>query len=292
MTTRPAASRFQDNSLLGIGAGIIAAVAVGKVCSWAHLDQYTTTTVMGLALGLPAALEVQIQSRRRDANVDIARIERGDLRRPVALVVMLLAAAIVLLHTAFESMTAYIQLALSHLPGAGKIYSNNTAEVWHGLSILPLTSFGMCLFLVASYASHYFAKRPYLWTATAVGCALAVKELVMLMLRNGIREKGGSLPGVLVAEVLIYLGFLVICMVGVWLGRRYHEAFLAKKLARMKDKAAREAAKQHQQNETTPPQDSDPIKQIERLAHLRDTHVLTEEEFHAALAHVLGTKSA
>src|SRR5215469_10104678 len=132
MTTRPAASRLQDNSLLGIVAGIVAAVAVGKLCSWAHLDQYTTSTVMSLALGLPAAIALKIQSRRRDANADIARLQRGELRRPVVLVVTVLAAAIVLLHTAFESMTAYIQLALSHLPGAGKIYSNNTAEVWHG----------------------------------------------------------------------------------------------------------------------------------------------------------------
>jgi hypothetical protein len=124
----------------------------------------------------------------------------------------------------------------------------------------------MCLFLVASYASHYFATRPYLWTAIAVGCALAVRELVVLAMwslssfKSFVRETYGSLAGILVAEVLAYLGgFLFICMVGAWLGRRYHDAFLAKRLARMEGKAAREAANQHQstpQSQTTPTQAS------------------------------------
>lgn len=60
------------------------------------------------------------------------------------------------------------------------------------------------LFLVASYASPYFAKRPYLWTATAVGGALAVNELVMLTLKSDMTKIGVSLAGVLVAEVPAY----------------------------------------------------------------------------------------
>jgi hypothetical protein len=113
-------------------------------------------------------------------------------------------------------------------------------------------------------------------------------------------------------------------MVGVWFGRRYHDAFLAKKLARMEGKAAREAAKQHEsslQSQTTATQasaqdsnapqnsapklvtlisrpsdlpsapdnhrTSDPFMEIEKLAHLRETGALTEEEFQAKKTEVL-----
>jgi Short C-terminal domain len=324
MTTGPAALRLQDNSLLGISAGVVAAVAAGSVCKWAGLPDPATTSVTVLALGVPPAVELRIKSRRRDTNVDIARIQRGELRRPVGLVVILLAAAIVLLDSAPGIMIWGISPVLSRL-------EDNTAKVVGGplLGTTPVIV-GMCLFLVASYASHYFATRPYLWTAIAVGCALAVRELVVLAMwsvssfKSFVRETYGSLAGILVAEVLAYLGgLLFICMVGAWLGRRYHDAFLAKRLARMEGKAAREAANQHQstpQSQTTPTQasaqdsnalqnsapklmnlvgpndlpsapdnhrTSDPIKQIEKLAHLRDAGALTEEEFQAKKTEIL-----
>jgi hypothetical protein len=39
MTTGTAASRLQDNSLLGIGAGLVAVVAAGYVCNLAGFSQ-------------------------------------------------------------------------------------------------------------------------------------------------------------------------------------------------------------------------------------------------------------
>lgn len=329
MTTVPQALRLQDNSLLGIGAGLVAIVAAGYVCRWAGLPQETTTGVLALAGAVPPAVGLRIKSRRRDTNADIARIQRGDLRRPVGLVVMLLAAAIVLLDTALGAVMAGISSVVNHLLSAGKI-GTSTAEVLGSLAgIFPII-LGMCLFLVASYASHYFAKRPYLWTAAAVGCALAVRELVLLAFRSSsaiksfVRETVGSLGGLLALAVVANLGFLVICLVGAWFGRRYHDEFLAKKLARMEGNAARNAAKQHQsilQSQTTAmeasaqdssapqisapklvtlvgrPNDSpsapdihptrDRCGEIEKLAHLRDAGALTEEEFQAKKTEIL-----
>ena len=352
MTTGPATSRLQDNSLPGLGAGLVAIVVAGYLCKWAKFDPTVTTSVVTLAFAVPPAVGLQIKRRRRDTNVDIARIQRGELRRPVVLVVMLLAAAIVLIDTAFGVMGDGMKIVLNHLVSAGKIEIGAAKVVASFAGVLPII-LGMCLFLVASYASHYFAKRPYLWTATAVGCALAIRELVLLGLRStsavkSLIEMSGSLAGLLLAAVVVNLGFLFICMVGVWLGRRYHAEFLAKKLARMEGNAeitypgagmknigcfeigpdannpppAREAAKQHQstlQSQTTAtqasaqdssaPQNSapklatlisrpddlpsapdnhrNPVKQIEKIAHLRDTGALTEEEFQAKKTQLL-----
>jgi Short C-terminal domain len=327
MSTGAAASRLQDNSLLGIGVGLVAVVAAGYVCSLAGFSQQTTTGVMGLAIAVPPAVELKIKSRHRDTNVDIMRLQRGELRRPIGLVVMLLAAAIVLLDSAPGAITWGLSFVLRRL-------EDNTAKVVGGPLVGGLVvSLGMWLFLVASYASHYFARRPYLWTATAVGCALAVRELVVLAMwpdreiQSALREMYGSLAGTLVADALAYLGpYLLICMVGVWVGTRYHDAFLAKRLARLEGKAAREAAKQDQSaplSQTTATQASardssapqedivpfamsvatqpngppssphnlrtgEPLRQIGKLAQLRDTGALTEEEFQAKKAEILG----
>ncbi|HME78421.1 MAG TPA: SHOCT domain-containing protein [Mycobacterium sp.] len=332
MTTGPAASRLQENSLLGLGGGLVAIVAAGYVCTWAGFSQSTTTSVMGLAIGVPAAVELRMKSRRRNTDVDIARIQRGELRRPVGLVVMLLAAGIVLLDSGFALLMVGVSSLQQHVVSWAKIAVSTANVVFGPLTGILMAIFGMCLFLISSYASHYFAKRPYLWTATAVGCALAVREVVVVLLgfksgsqmRSLARVAYGSLAGMLAAEVVASLGILFVCMVGAWLGRRYHDEFLAKKLAHMEGKAAREAAKQHQstpQSQTTATQasaqdssapqnsapklvtlvsrpdvlpsapdghrTSDPIKQIEKLARLRDAGALTEEEFQAKKTEIL-----
>jgi len=330
MTTGPQALRLQDNSLLGIGAGVAAIVAAGYVCKWAGLPPESTTGVLALAGAVPPAAALRIKSRRRDTNVDIERIQRGELRRPVGLVVMLLAAAILLIDSAAGLMESGISSVVNHLVRTGEI-GINTGEVLGSFAGIFSISLGLCFFLVASYASHYFAKRPYLWTAIAVGCALAVRELVLIALRSSSAIKGfvrgtvGEFGDLLAIAAVMNLGYLVICLVGTWFGRRYHDAFLAKKLARMEGKAAREAAKQPQstlQSQTTATQASaqdsnapqkpapqlvslvsqvsdlpsahdnhrtgDHFKQIEKLAHLRETGALTEEEFQAKKTELLG----
>jgi hypothetical protein len=333
MTTGPAALRLQDNSLLGIGAGLVAAVAAGSVCKWVGLSDPATTSVTVLAMSVPPAVELKIKSRHRDTNVDIARLQRGELHRPVGLMVMLLAAAFVLIDSAPGLMTLGISRLLNGLLGTGKIEENTAKVVSSGLGGSLIVIFFTCYFLVASYASHYFGRRPYLWTAIAVGCALAVREgLVITMwsvssFKIYVRDTLGSLAGMLVVVALVYLGgVLFICMLGVWLGRRYHDAFLAKRLARLEGKAAREAAKQDQstpQSQTTATQASaqdssapqedivpfamnvasqpngppssphnlrtrEPFRQIEKLLRLRDTGALTEEEFQAKKTEILG----
>jgi hypothetical protein len=331
MTTEPAASRLRDDSILGIGAGVAAGVAAIYVCNLLGFDDKETGLVLPLVSAVPPALQLRTKSRRRNKNVEIARIQRGELRRPVGLVVMLLAAAIVLLVEGCSTMQGGILRLLNYLVEAHKIEINTAKVVGIPLvGILPII-LGMCLFLVASYASHYFAKRPYLWTATAVGCALAIEELLALGLmsasifKKAFNEIAGSPAGAMVQIAGEYLLILFICMVGAWIGTRYHDAFLARKLARLERKAAKRAAKQDQsapQSQTTAPQTSaqdssapqdfvpfamnvatqpngppasphdlrtrEPLKQIEKLLQLRDMGALTEEEFQAKKTEMLG----
>jgi Short C-terminal domain len=315
MTTGPAAGPQQDNSLVGVSAGLVAAAAAGFLCNWTgekELTQYVVPLAVSLAMATPPAVQLRIKSRHRDRNADIARIEHGELRRPVALVVMLLAAAILL----FDSAAGFILTVIhQELTRAGGREIGIAKVVGLAFETFVPIILGLCFVLVASYASHYFARRPYLWTTIAVGCALAVRELVVLRYKSAL---GGLFATVLSSAVLVYVGILFICLVGTWLGRRYHDAFLAKKLVRIEGKAARQQFTPQSQTTTTQasppdsnaPQDSapklatfvspgalpsapdghrisDPIKQIEKLAHLRDAGALTEEEFQAKKTEIL-----
>jgi hypothetical protein len=239
MTTEPAISRFDDRSPLGLIAVLGATVVAGSLCAWAGLEPHVTSSVTAFAGALPAAIALHMKGRRRDINRDTARVRDGDLRRPVGLVVVLLAAAVLLLDTAVGAMAGGIQGRIGDLIRAG-IVETSTAQVVASL----LTSFlfmllGICLFLVASYASHYLGKYPYLWTAGAVGCALVVRVLAVRVSWESMLKSamGVSIGMFLLGTIVFYLGVLVVCMAGAWFGRRHHDEFLATKLARMERKA-------------------------------------------------------
>lgn len=310
MTTGPTALPLPNSSILGITAGALAAVAAGSFCKWAELPDPATTSVTVLALSVPPAVEFKLKSRHRNTAVEIARLERGELRRPVGLVVILLAALINLLDSGPGLVTLGIATATKGLNG-------DIAKVLMGFAGSLYFVSGMCLLLAASYASHFLARRPYLWTAIAVGCALLIREV-----KGFIKAIYGSSIVVLLAEAVCYLsGILFVCMVGVWVGGSYHEAFLAKQLARAKSKAPEQdpstlqsqtSAATHTLVQGPPaPQDSapklatligeskdllsasdghhtsDPVEQIEKLARLRDMGALTEEEFQAKKTEIL-----
>lgn len=258
MTAEPTTSRFRDNSLLGITAGLAAAVVAGTICSLAKFSQPVTTSVLAFAAALPAAIDLQIKNRQRDASVDTARIRDGELRRPVGLVVMLLAAAILLI----DSVAGGILGGFNDLVATSKIDINVARVVSPIFTSLPIMLLGLGYFLGSSYASHYLAKHPYGWTTAAVGCALVGRELAVFALSDSgglkvvINEVGGSLTRFLLIEVAAYLCILVVCMTGVWFGVRRHDEFLAKKLARVERKIPLAAAARPTQastpNQTVP----------------------------------------
>jgi hypothetical protein len=102
---------------------------------------------------------------------------------------------------------------------------------------------------------------------------------------------------------------VVACEAGAWAwyGRRHHDQFLAKKLVRIQHKASREPATGQKSttvtqtsptdlpaaNATAPQQLSpksgpdDLLEQPKKLGDLRDTGVLTEEEFQRMKAEIL-----
>jgi hypothetical protein len=296
VTSQPANVRFDPHSILGIGASMAAGVVAALVCYYLLHAPPIVGPVTAGATGLPAAIAYSLQSRRRDNAEDAARIRRGVLHRPVRLVVVMLtsvlAAALLLLQS---TRGGVVEAILAIHAGAAK-----AVVFWVPASLIVLAA----MFFVASFASHYLGKHPYRWTTVAVGAAVAISILLCIALNKwlGIDVPPGrrlrDLPPVV--DYLIHVG---VCLGGAWYGRRHHDTYLAKKLARVESKlpeaadVAQPSGTRHQStasSDDTPPQATPPtaigleeLEELEKLSELRKTGVLTEREFTANKAEVL-----
>ena len=312
MVTAPASSSFNQQSLLGVIASIVTVVALGFVFMAIPAPTQVQSSVFAIAVGLPAAVAYAWQGRRRNKTLDAARIAQGELDRPIALVVVMLAAA---LYVVFEVAHVSVQLVDSWL-------MRSTGYLWDlPIPSVILTAGGS---FMASYASHYLGRHAYLWTTVAVGCSFGLHELVGLLPVRSCNSSwcrptrsmleftdiGLGPDDVLRALAHISLMFLIwlgVCLAGAWYGRKFrHDKFLTKKLVRVERKvehpaaAPRQSTALDQTSPTDPPAANniapqqpveaavpDPLDQLKKLADLRDTGALTEEEFQANKAEML-----
>jgi hypothetical protein len=226
MSNQPAASPLNEHSLVGIGASLVLAVALGFLFNAIHAPDSVQSSVLAIAVGLPAAIAYRQQGRRRDKTEDAARIAQGELRRPVGLVVAMLAAALLLTVLISGSIPTVI------------IGESTPAWLAFGCWFLIGAALG---FVMSSYASHYLGKHPYRWTTVAAGIVTVLWASFGLTVSATSGDGWGTALLVLVTIFASLLPFVGACVGGAWYGKRHHAKFLQKKLARMKRKAARQA---------------------------------------------------
>jgi hypothetical protein len=225
MTTQSAVSRFDQRSLIGIGASLGAAVAVGLLCKWVGVPDPVTGTLTAGAASLPAAVAYSLQGRRRNVTDEISRIRQGELRRPVGLVMVMLVAALFLA----ELISPPIEMRTSLRGEPGEVL---TALITAALA-----------FFISWYASHYLGKHPYRWTVVAVGALFIIDTVIYIALSAGAPWYWQDFLFFLSSIIVRYSMVLNASLAGAWYGRRHYDKFLAKKLARLERKAAKEAAK-------------------------------------------------
>ena len=260
-TLATASSRLDQHTPVGMFASAGAALAVGLLCAFAGTPTEVTGTLVATAGGLPAAIEYSLRGRGRNVADDISRIRQGELRRPISLVVAMLATALLLIDSIIGGIVGAVIGGFAISEGAAQM-------LWLIASLVVL----VCGFLVSSYASHYLGKRPYLWTGVAVVVCCVVRLLIVLLVFDG-------LDWMVVGEIVVgFLALIVVCEAGVWFGRRHHAKFLAKKLARIEHKASQKTPLSPAPQPSPSP---DLLDQLKKLADLRHAGVLTEEEFQA-----------
>ncbi len=220
MTTKPSEPRLGGTTFLGIGASTGAVVLVGGVCAAIGVNALITGALTSAAAGIPAAIEYRLQAKRRDKREDSARIQQGELRRPIGLVVGMFIGALLLIDT----------IGGAFMGGVGALIGFSGIDLSFG-AILLIGVFGAMVvavgvFPLASFTSHYLGKHPYMWIAGAV-CAVLLIRLMIVAVTRGLSVQTFFLI------VLNYLIYLVACLGGTWSGIKRHDQFLADKLARM-----------------------------------------------------------
>jgi hypothetical protein len=317
MTTQSTVSRFDQRSLLGIGVSVGAAVAVERLCKSLGVSDPLTGTLTAGAASLPAAAAYSLQGRRRNVTDEIWRLRQGELRRPITPVVVMLTAALFVAEViANDVVKRKLGQPYSIIEAIGPRLS-----FWYEIDYIFIGLIaGALAFFISWYASHYLGKHPYRWTVVAVGVVFILIEAVGVANRDYYPTWRNYH---FLSDAFAYnLMVLNASVAGAWCGRRRHDKFLAKKLARLERKAAKQAAKrpeptlqsqatgmQASAEDSSAPQDlvpiatqpngappslpqnlptRDPFEQIDKLLHLRDKGALTEEEFQAKKSEILG----
>jgi Short C-terminal domain len=297
MASQPGASRLHERSLIGVSASIGAAMVLGYITNAIGAPPAVQGTVAAAAVGIPAATEYSLQSKRRDPAEDAELIRQGELRRPIPLIVAMSTAVLLLVDVMAFVLTVWLFATLVPEP-------TSVAVLWMFVTqVLIVLS---AEFFVASYVSHYLGKRPLLWIAITVGVVVVIEALLLLAglvvavtqerewLMYGpahvTREElngGWALLGVLrviFVIALFHLLLLGVCLAGVWYGRRFRYAkFLKRKLTRVERRAEQADTTREQPSLTA----NDAFEQLKKLANLRDAGVLTEEEFQAKKTEIL-----
>jgi hypothetical protein len=215
--TDSAQPKYAKDSLYGMGTGIVCAVIVGGVASKAGAPPQVTSVLASASLALPAAIEFHLQSRGQTPKAEVAELKAGQTTRPSWAVVGLFAAAIIL---ADSIVGAFVGAA-------------------GGQGYLPLVAVGAIGFAIANRASHYLGERPYMQTLAAVAIALVVRMIILSMawswIRNAVEFGGGTVDKgeFMVDAVVGYLIMLPFCLAGTWWGRKHHDQWVAKRLAKL-----------------------------------------------------------
>jgi hypothetical protein len=174
------------------------------------------------AATLPAAVAYHRQSRRRNPGEDIALLQRGELRRPIGLVVTIFVAAVL----AVDSIVGVV----------GGLFATAANQGPSIVLMLVFVVLGAAAdFFIASYASHYLGRNPYWWIAAGVGIVFVIRMFVIVILLAiyGPVVDFGVVFGLTLLNHLIYLGG---CLFGTWYGTQNRQRFFATKIYRAQQK--------------------------------------------------------
>lgn len=207
------ASNRQANQLALVA--VIAAVVVGLLCSFAAVSPEISGTLVSATGAIPAGIGLYRSRKNRDKTADLARLREGELRRPVALVVVFLAVGLL----AWDSLTGAIF-------GSAAAVTGIEALSWIAMLVTYAGAFVM-----AMYAGHYLGSKPYAMATLAVLGMLAARVVILMVTLASIGAP--DLIPYYLAAMLLHVLTLGVVLLGVFVGRRRQPRFVAEKAARL-----------------------------------------------------------
>lgn len=190
-----------------------AAVITGVVASLANLDPTFSGALVTATGGIPAGIGYYRSRDRRDKKRDLAQLRRGELRRPVPLVVVLVACSLL----AWDSISGMLLLPL--LAGNSLAFPLVLLVTWVGM------------FAISMYGGHYLGEHPYRWTAVAV-LVMILARIVIVSVFDATSGEQPQLPQLL-ATIWVHIVTLGVAFAGVYFGRQRQATFIAAKASRL-----------------------------------------------------------
>ena len=209
---------FYEKSFVGIALSAVAIFATIWICHAASAPPEVSQTASAVALGVPTATYYALRGRSRNKTADAAALARGELDRPVGLVITLTAAGLLLLDTI--------------LGIAGAVFFDVPA-----LEIIVYLVAAAAVVLGSLFASVRLGSHPYRGMLIAVAVALAARLVILASLMSTALEALGApadfAPVLYVIVIVTYLLYLGLALLGVRLGATLRRSYIANRLARL-----------------------------------------------------------
>jgi hypothetical protein len=191
--------RFSERSAAGVLVGSIALVVTGALCGALRVDPTVAQAATAGAGAVPAAVAL-VANRRSRTPEDVARIRSGQQERPIGLIVLLSAAALLIYDTI-----------------AGLVIGIMMAPQPMSLILSLITT--VPVFFGAAWVAKYLGARPYLWMSVTVGVAFVVRSFIIVTVLPGLGF--GDLVGFFLGLALVFYAlFLAVALAGTWYSRR------------------------------------------------------------------------
>lgn len=223
--------RFSDKTLLGVFASFVAAFAIYGIGLLLTGNETVASVFAASAAGVPAAVEYRVQARRRDPNVDAARLAEGHLRRPIAPILVMFVAAVFLIDSVIGAVVGAFYGVMASM---GIDVGFGAIVIW----LMVITVFSVLSAFAAGLCANYLGAHPYRWVTVGVVLA-AVIRVAMLIVVTGLNAVQFTIDvTVVLSGVIGYVACLAVCLLGVKIGLRYRDKVIALELRRVQRKQA------------------------------------------------------
>jgi len=168
---------------------------------------------------VPAVVGSEVFQKRRGTKTLIADAAKGQIVRPIGLVVVTIGGILLLFDTLAGWLEGVIVASMAST-------DEQAAEGLLYVSAIVVPALLICAFFIVERGAHFIESRQWRWSAVAVGGWVVARALIVLVLYPALFAS--AIPGVLgVAAVVLLLAWPA-----TRLARRNHGAFVASHLFR------------------------------------------------------------
>lgn len=218
---------FNERSYLGLAISAVLFIVCNFVTSLLHLPDGvggTVSSIVGLA---PTAVALRYRRERTDTRSDVEALSRGQLVRPLPLVITGFAFALFILDSLIGGVIGYL----------GGLGASTEADAEFAL-VVGVVTVGIpgeivAVLFMSRYAARFMGQTPIRWLGVAVAGYLLMRVVVLsIYLAIAPNFLGLSIAEAIPYAIVVAAGMFGICCLGALWARKRQLEFVASRLFR------------------------------------------------------------